>query len=131
TLQEGAALVVTAHRREHVFATGGSKRCPFGTCVPLLPGHLPRAAHITDGAGNLSCAFPPELTTHEKAAAGAGSATASYALLSRPQFPSAIDRHRKDQQSGVLGSRSFDCVPPPARKCSCKEQPVQAAATGA
>ena len=37
-------------------------------------------------------------TRHAKAAAGAGSATASYALLSRPQLPSAIDRHRKHQQ---------------------------------
>ena len=49
---EGAALVVTAHQREHVFATGGNKLCPFGTCVPPRPGASPPRGPITDGAGN-------------------------------------------------------------------------------
>ena len=40
-LQTGAALVVTARQKEHAFATGGRKVCPFGTCARPHPSHPP------------------------------------------------------------------------------------------
>lgn len=39
-LREDAALFVTAHQNEHVFAPAGSKLCLFETCAPPPPGHI-------------------------------------------------------------------------------------------
>jgi len=93
-----------------VFATGGSKLCPFGTYVPPHPGHLPvRPISSMEPAIHDVHILLNGWTRHAKAAAGLRQRRL-YALLLRGLAErSAIDgepiysRLRKACRNGTIG----------------------------